>query len=51
MDAKVSKLEEVLTRIRSEENLKVQETEKAIKAKERKDQLKFEHAQLEQKLE
>ena len=49
VDIKVTHINEYLASLKSED-FKAQETEKELKAKEREDQLKFECAQLEQKL-
>ena len=51
VDIRVAHINEHLASIRSKEDFKAQETEKELRAKERKDQRKFERAQLEQKLE
>ena len=51
VDTKVTHLNEQLTRIKAEKDHKAKESEKILKTKEREEQLKFERAQLKQKLE
>ena len=50
VDAKVTHLNRHLATIKTQEDFEAKETEKALKANEREDQLKFERAQFEQKL-
>lgn len=51
VDAKVTHLNKHLATIKTQEDFEAKETEKALKAKKREDQLKFKRTQFEQKME